>query len=450
MEYRNIRLNPLLRLIYLWLRITARAGFSIFYRKRLVLNPDNLRFDGPAIVIANHPSTLTDVLHVGISIHQEMFFLANYGLFKHPVSKWIFTRLFCIPIKRKEDVEPGEARDNDAGFQQCFRHLEQTGILFIAPEGVSWTNRFVRPFKTGTARIAFGAESRHAWGLDLKIIPVGLSYSDPTLFRSEVVVNTGAPVYPRDWQAAWQQDPESAIDQFTAHLEKQIQLLTIHTADEQGEQLISRLETIVGHEWPLDQEAAFYRSQQLTHTCLNDQDLASSTQQYVELLEKNKVTDGGVSAASAPDHNAKTISDGLRLALGFPFFLLGYICWFLPCYLPWLLNKKLNIYVGYSSTIKIFAGLVVFPLTFWAVYRIVLDMSGDWTVALAALILLILLGRFTERYLDILNRFQDRQKAAAWAQSDPAGFGLLISLRRDIVRTCQTRLKTTPAANTTM
>ena len=106
-------LHPILRLIYLLLRLLSAAAVSVFYRRRTVLGREHLRFEGPAIVISNHPSTLMEPLNVGIHVRQEMFFLANYSLFKHPLSSWILTRLFCIPVKRREDVAEGEARDND-------------------------------------------------------------------------------------------------------------------------------------------------------------------------------------------------------------------------------------------------------------------------------------------------------------------------------------------------
>ncbi|MCY7330088.1 MAG: 1-acyl-sn-glycerol-3-phosphate acyltransferase, partial [Saprospiraceae bacterium] len=178
-------LHPFLRLIYFFLRVLAWLSGHLFYRQRLVFGRPYLQdFHGPAIVISNHPSTLMDILNVGEPVPKEMFFLANYGLFKNPVSNWILSRLYCIPIKRKEDVEEGEVRNNDSAFEKSFQHLEKQGILYIAPEGYSWMNRWVREFRTGTARIAFGAESRNNWQLGLKIYPVGLTYSAANLFRS--------------------------------------------------------------------------------------------------------------------------------------------------------------------------------------------------------------------------------------------------------------------------
>lgn len=437
MEYRNIRINPFLRLIYLFLRFTAWVGVGVYYRKRLVLGRKNLHFDGPAIVISNHPSTLTDVLNVALPIRQEMFYLANYSLFKHPVSNWLLSRLFCIPIKRKEDVAAGELRNNDGAFEQSFRHLEQNGILFIAPEGVSWMNRFVRPLKTGTARIALGAEARNQWKLDVKIIPVGVSYTQPNHFRSEVVIQAGAPLYARDWIELWQKDPDTATEQCTLFLENQLKSLPIHTRDEAGEVLITRLETLLKHDDPLPQHEAFERSKVLASKYLDDQALQTRVQTYFDQLAMLNLHDEGVSAVSSDRAGTHLITDGLRIALGFPFFLCGYLCWFLPCFLPWLLAKRLKLYIGYDSNVKIMAGLFTFPLAMWGMFRVFrlwFDAPGAWI----GLLCCALLGLFAERYMDILKRFQARQKAAVEAAKDPAGFSRLVQMRTTILATLET------------
>lgn len=434
MTYRNIRLHPFLRLIYLCLRGIAWVSIRVYYRARLVLGRAYFRFDGPAIVVSNHPSTLTDVLNVGIEIRQEMFFLANYGLFKHPVSNWILTRLFCIPIKRKEDVPEGAQRNNDVYFEQSYRHLEQNGVLFIAPEGYSWMNRFVRPLKTGTARIAFGTEARNNWQKDLKIIPVGLSYSQPNHFRSNLVVQAGAPVYLRDWRAAWEQDPEKAIIDLTLHLEQCLKTLSIHSRDEAGEQLLEQLETLLQNTHALPQQAQFERSQALAQHCLEDPELAISVNRYFDGLQEHAVSDEGVSAFIAPQAGMQLATDGLRLALGFPFFILGILFWFLPCFLPWLLAKRLRLYIGYDSNVKILAGLFTFPLAFWLLFRITTFQTGDWITGLLAVGFFVGLGLFCTRFWDILQRFRARQAAGKLAVRTPAIFAELVHQRAEILQ----------------
>lgn len=433
MAYRNIRLHPILHLIYLFLRVLVWLGVNVFYRRRLVLGREHLRFDGPAIVIANHPSTLMDVLNPALEIRQEMFFLANYGLFRHPVMNWLLRRLYCIPVMRKEDVREGEGRNNEEAFEQSFQHLEKNGVLFIAPEGTSWMNRFVRPLKTGTARIALGAGARNDWKLDVKIIPAGLSYSAPHLFRSDVVVHFGAPVYAREWRSKWAQNQPQTIDDLTQYLEDQLKTLSIHTRDEAGEQFITRLEEMLQNEHPLPQKAAFERSQQLVKSVLDDAPLRDQTATYFAQLEQPGLTDAGLAEASRPGAESRAMRDGWLLLAGFLPFLAGYLFWFLPCFLPGWLNKKMNIYIGYSATVKILAGLIVFPLALWGAYRAgVYFLPNAWW-ALAGLGVLIALGYWAERYMDVFQRFRRRQKALGLKKQHPAAFESLRQQRAAIL-----------------
>lgn len=422
MAYRNIRLHPLLHLIYLFLRVLVWLGVTVFYRRRLVLGREHLRFDGPAIVIANHPSTLMDVLNPALEIRQEMFFLANYGLFRHPVMNWLLRRLYCIPVMRKEDVREGEGRNNEEAFEQSFQHLEKYGVLFIAPEGTSWMNRFVRPLKTGTARIALGAEARNEWKLDVKIIPAGLSYSAPHLFRSDVVVQFGAPVYAREWAERYMNNHHVAIDDLTQYLEDQLKTLSIHTRDEAGEQFITRLEEMLQNEHPLPQAAAFERSQQLVKSVLDDAPLRGQTAAYFEQLEQPGLTDAGLAEAARPGAESQAMRDRWLLLAGFLPFLAGCLFWFLPCFLPGWLNKKMNIYIGYSATVKILAGLIVFPLALWGAYRAGVYFWPNAWWALAGLGVLIALGYWAERYMDVFQRFRRRQKALGLKKQHPEVF----------------------------
>lgn len=432
MAYRNIRLHPLLHLIYFLLRILVWFGLHVFYRRRLVLGRENLRFDGPAIVIANHPSTLMDPLNPALEIRQEMFFLANYGLFRHPVSNWLLRRLYCIPVKRKEDVMAGELRDNLQAFEQSFEHMEKNGVLFIAVEGTSWMNRFVRPLKSGAARIAFGAEARNNWQLDVKIIPVGLSYTAPHRFRSDVVVHVGKPVCPREWAALWKENQPKAIDALTGHLEQQLKTLSIHARDEAGELLLTRLEEIWQNEQPLSQRAAFERSQYLAQTVLNKPGVVKRTPAYFAALQAEGLTDAAVAWSWQPGLQQRFFWNGLGLLLGFPLFAIGYLFWFLPCFIPAWLNKKMNIYIGYSATVKMLTGLFTFPLALWGACRLATGLGLGNMQAALFLSVLILLGYFAEQYQDIFRRFQTIRKAR-YAARPNAMLDRLLMMRRAIL-----------------
>ncbi len=430
-----MRLHPILRFIYLLLRLLSAAAVSVFYRRRTVLGREHLHFNGPVIVVSNHPSTLMEPLNVGIHIRQEMFFLANYSLFKHPVSNWILTRLFCIPVKRREDVAEGEVRDNDAAFEQSFRHLEKNGVLYIAAEGVSWMHRWVRNFKTGAARIAFGAESRHDWALGVKIIPVGLSYYAPNLFRSNMVVQYGEPMLASDWAAAWHQDPDQAVDDLTAELQRRVTALTINARDEDGERLLGHWEEIALNEKPLPAEAAFRRSQVFTQKHLNDATMRAKTDLYFHDLSSAGITDAGLAQqTSVRVSRWQMAAEAVFLVLGFPVFALGSAAWLLPCWLPWLLARRLGLYIGYDPTLKVLAGFFTFPLGMWAATT-VLHWAGfcqAWPTSLVWLAL-IAAGFFAEQYMDVWQRTWERWQAGRMARQFPGLVDALAQQRAAIV-----------------
>ena len=419
--------------MYFLLRAIGWLGVSVFFRRRLVLGADNFRFDGPAIVITNHPSTLMDVFNPGTPVRQEMFFLANYGLFKHPVSNWLLTRLFCIPVKRREDVSDGQERNNTSAFKQSFQHLEKNGVLFIAPEGTSWIHRWVREFKTGTARIAFGAENQNNWQLGLKIIPIGLSYNAPHLFRSDVVVHCGEAVELRDWAEAWRQNPEKAVDAFTAELQRRVTNLSIHCRDEAGETFIGRLEAIANNEYPRDFEKVFLKIRTLAETRLDHAGLRSTTEQYFEGLKKEGLSDLGICTSTSGRKNRQTLADSLLLVAGLIPFFAGYLFWFLPCFLPWWLNKKLDLYVGYGSTIKIFAGLITFPLAWWAACKYLPWLTGIALPCWSILLGTIALGYFVEWYQRTWRRARERFMASRYKHRAPQEFSRLAALRRELL-----------------
>lgn len=428
MTYRNIRLAPFLRLIYFVLRALSWSGVSVFYRRRTIIGAEHLHFDGPAIVISNHPSTLTDVLNTCLPIRQELFFLANYSLFKHPVSNWLLTRLFCIPIKRKEDVAEGEARDNDAAFEQSFRHLQKNGLLFIAPEGVSWMNRWVRPFKTGTARIAFGAERRSNWQLGVKILPIGVTYDAPHLFRSEVVVQYGAPIEVAAWAAADAANHEQAVEDFTLEMEQRVRALTLDARDEAGERLTAQLEEMLRNEAPMPARDSFFRLKKIAEQNIGNEALASKNDAYFEALNAAGLSDEGVCgrATASPRMAAKQWA---TLTLGLPLAAMGWGFWCLPCYLPWLLARRLNLYVGYDSNVKILAGLLVFPLALRVAWGVAAQLGASGWAGWAAVGVLIAAGYFAEHYLDVLREVAARRRARVFEGKRPSEWAGLLALR---------------------
>lgn len=397
---KNAPLHPVLRFVYGFFRLLTAASLPVYFRERLVLGREHFRFDGPAFVAVNHPSTLMDVLNTGLQVRQEMYFLANYGLFRTPFTNWFFRTLFCIPVKRLEDMRPGEKRNNDHAFDQSYLHLEKNGVLFIAPEGASWMHRYVgSPLKSGIARIAFGAEVRNNWQLDLKIIPVGLTYDHPNLFRSRTAVCAGEPLRIADWRERYEQNPNRAISHLLDTLHQRLTQLSLHARDAAGEQFLHRIERLIHHPGRRPWKSAFQLERARLNDWLDDDALRADVSAYFQKLRGYGIRDAGVARAAAATPIWLSV---VLLLLGAPLALAAAFIWFLPCFFPWAINRASGLYVGYSSTVKLLMGMVFFPLAMWGLYRLTsiwLPQPWPW----AALAIAPLLGLFLERYLGGLS-----------------------------------------------
>ena len=67
------------------------------------------------------------------------------------------------------------------------------------------------PIKTGVAIIALGAEAKYNFELDLSIVPIGLNYSNPHNFKSDVFVNIGKPIKVSDYKDIYLKDPKEGV-----------------------------------------------------------------------------------------------------------------------------------------------------------------------------------------------------------------------------------------------
>jgi 1-acyl-sn-glycerol-3-phosphate acyltransferase len=337
-------MNVLLRFIYVTLKHWVWLTLRLYYRHVLVLHPEHLEAKGPFLIVANHPNTLFDPFVVVVHLREKTFFLANYGLFKNPIASWLLNHLYCIPVKRPQDVD-GTPQNNDDAFRRCDEHLQGGGNLFIAPEGDSYMERHIRTLKTGTARIGFSAESRNDFKMDLQILPVGITYDAPNYFQSRVVVNAGETIDFRDWTAAYQENRKKAIDDLTDAVKNRLRDLTIDCEDTEQDVFLQQLEKVADSETKADTATWFARGQKWI-TILRD---LKQKQPHEYLMLKNQ-TEAYFEQypAAVPDDKFRL----LKLIIGLPLFIYGFLNHLIAAGVPYLFNKITNFYVGYHSTVK--------------------------------------------------------------------------------------------------
>lgn len=389
-------MNPILALVYRFLQGLCILSLRIYFRKIVYLNRQHLTADGPLVVVCNHPNTVVDPLLAVMYTREKCFLLANYSLFKNPIAGAILRTLFCIPVKRTQDVAAGEIRNNDDAFRESREHLTAGRSLFVAPEGTSFTERHVREFKTGAARIILEAESKANFALNVRVLPIGLTYYDPLKFGSDVVVEVGAPFSAKNWQQMYAENPLKAAEDFTQFLENQFHTLSIHCADVQEDHFLQKIEAVVQSEKPLElialtsdgvtqshpvtkqnteqnTEGVYFRSKQLLSyiqdwkkTDIEGFDVfKNEVETYFLKLEEHGLKDVNVKKKS-------TLDTLTALFLSIPAFILGTIPNFLPAWFSHNLVKWLKLDSAYDTTVRLLSGVFIFfPILWWLETRFV-------------------------------------------------------------------------------
>ncbi|MCO6488707.1 MAG: 1-acyl-sn-glycerol-3-phosphate acyltransferase [Phaeodactylibacter sp.] len=383
-------MNPILYLIYHFLKLVVRLSFWAYYSKITVLNRRNFRFGRPTILVSNHPNTLLDPLHAAVRVPMIVHFLANASLFRGAFQNWFFSTFFCIPVERPEDVN-GRPLNNQQAFRQAGAFLAGGGCLYIAPEGTSYIGRRIRPLKTGAARIALSAENQNGFELGLSIMPVGLTYEASNCFGRRLTVYAGEPIWIKNYETLYREDEFQAARQLTDDLEGALRSLVVHTEDKEEDTFIARLETLLRNSKPVAEPVHFARVQyliaQLRAWQERSPEAAGQFQHevgaYFRTLEEQRTEDRALARPPRPLwlHFA-------GLVLLFPVFLHGLAHNFLPAFIPVWITRRVKLDIEYNSTVKILAGLITFPLFYFLQYRLIYWLYDGQTALIYLLTLL--------------------------------------------------------------
>ena len=359
----NKRIGVFLTAFYHYLKFLIRIGLRFYYRDYTIARPHRLKFDGPGIVVSNHPSTLMDPFNAVADMRRIMHFLINYGLVKSKAGSWFFNKFYCIPIKRASDVEKGESRNNAEAFARSNRHLLEGGVLYIAVEGGSEPERRLRTTKSGAARIALAAEADANWKLGLRFLPVGLNYKAPLKFQQDALIEHGEPFEIGAYRERYEDNPVRAIRELTQEIDTRLRACLIDTADDEIDEFLRTGERILQNTKPLPPVGDYERTRRLHQSLIElrtepENYTAWQTQaaRYRDLLKKAQVNDEIVHAPGV------RLWEILFLILSLPLFLFGAITHLFAFGLPYLIERLAGIDRSYRSTIRYLSGILLLPI----------------------------------------------------------------------------------------
>jgi 1-acyl-sn-glycerol-3-phosphate acyltransferase len=239
--------------MYRALRGALRIGVDVYYLEIESTGVEHVPDEGPVIFAANHPNSIMDTFILGSQIDRKVHYLARSGLFANPLVAWLFDRCGVIPLYRRQD-DPTQTERNRDSFERAYELLAEGDCLGIFPEGRNAPERAVLEIKTGTARIALGAESRCGYDLGVKIVPVGLNFSNRDRFLTNVLVRFGEPLDARRWAEAHRDDARAAVRDMTEELEERIRREATHIDDARTLRLVETIIRLYGRDFLSDLE----------------------------------------------------------------------------------------------------------------------------------------------------------------------------------------------------
>jgi glycerol-3-phosphate O-acyltransferase / dihydroxyacetone phosphate acyltransferase len=403
----------------------CRLLLRIFFREIGSVNAERVpRGDVPVLYVLNHPNALLDPLFILCLSPRPVTFLAKAPLFSTFLVKHFVRGFECLPVYRTQDGD--DPSKNRASIEASIALLATGKALALFPEGTSHSKPRLEPLKTGAARIALSASAAMPGRVTkpVLIVPVGLAYADKSTFRSRASLVYGepltTPVVVLDEQA---RPPNDAAEALTSKIAEALATVTVQ----------AQTHEVVGLARSTARILAAAGDDESTLAVLTDLErrLAAGYEQLRErepvrverTVQRVRQFEEALARLGLPvDHPAKldraratrwTILRVASLAILLLPGVLGIVVHYVPYRIIGVLAHRVARRHGGGedvlATLKLIAGLLVFPLTWVAVMLGVV--LRPW-VALAAALLLPLCAWAGLRLVELLGDFVERARGA--------------------------------------
>jgi len=236
-------------MLYFLLKKIFQLAFKIYFRETKIHYAVPLDPSKPTLFVSNHQSGVMDAILVSSQVSQNLHFMSRGESFGNRFKRWLYGLINMHPIYRKE-FTPEKVHLNDIMMPKFSDILASGDSLLIFPEGVSRTEPRMRKIKTGAARVVLATEALNQYGLDVQLVPIGINYSDPHQFRSDVQINFGAPINLSEAMDLHRRNEEwQAVQKLTTQIEQSIKALTIEVTHPELDDIVYSVDQICREEF---------------------------------------------------------------------------------------------------------------------------------------------------------------------------------------------------------
>lgn len=384
----------------------------IYYKKVIVIGRDNLHNNMPKILAPNHQNALMDALAIVSSTRGHQVYLARADIFKKKFIASILYSLKILPVYRIRDGYDN-LKHNDEIFEKTIDVLKNNKPLVILAEGNHAGFRRLRQLKKGIFRIALQTEESENFSMGLKIIPVGLDFSDYHRFRSVLTVIYGKPIDVSEYRQLYEMNPNVAYNKLRDKLSSELKRYMVHISSEEDYEALNELREIVNGK---------YSTRTKYPKVTRDKQLI----RQMELLQKKKsplyekICSRAIKIRDLADklnigyyhlnrNKPRLVFQALAitgLIALLPLFIAGWVLNYIFYIIPKLPLKNVKD-IMFHGSIRYVISLVL-ALIFLPVYALIAFLLiPHWWLALIVLLLIIPAGIFAWNYVLMWNKLRE-------------------------------------------
>jgi len=388
------------------------SGFwhdNVFYRKVIVMGIENINPDDHLIFAPNHQNALMDALAVLYTHKGQPVFLARADIFRKKLIASFLYFLKILPVYRIRDGFSA-LRANDEIFLKTIDVLKNKNGLVILPEGDHVGFRRLRQLKKGICRVAFQSDEATDFKLKIKIIPVGVEFSNYTRFRQVLTVIYGNPIEVSEYHHLYMEAPERALNELRTKISTELKKVMVHIESVEDYEAIDELRNIINGKYSDSiKSAKIFRDRNLIDRMNRLRLSDPGTYNRIcslSLQVKKKAKDMNITyrLLEKKKHPLGWLIAGLAgLFLTFPVWLFGNIFTLTFLTLPELQIRKIKD-LQFHSSIRFGLSLVL-AFIFMPVYLIIaLLIFSPWWLAVIIFLTIPVAGIFAWNYNILFRR----------------------------------------------
>lgn len=404
--------------------------YNVFYRKIIVVGLDNIHPDDHLIFAPNHQNALMDALAVLFTHKGQPVFLARADIFKKKIIAKILYFLKILPVYRLRDGF-SSLKGNDEIFNKTVDVIKNKNGLVILPEGDHAGFRRLRQLKKGICRVAFQADEATNFKLKIKIIPVGLEFTNYSSYREVLTVVYGKPIEVSDYHEQYRENPEKALNNLRNRLSSEMKKVMIHIDSDENYEAIDELRSIINGSYSDDTKTPkIFRDrimigkmnklkssdpslyERICNLSLQVKRSAAELKTGYRMLDKQKHPLVLLFAAS------------LGLFLTFPLFIYGNIFNLIFLGIPMFQTRNVQD-VQFHSTMRYGMSFILALLLLPVLLFLSFIIFPNWLIAIPVFLSLPLSGLFAWNYFKYYLSLRSRFRIREYVKEDNKDFSML-------------------------